>query len=319
MPAPAGKSREKEEKMNKFKKPGVKVYRERTEDCFGEKNEYMEYDEDGNILRCWNDKKGTTIEYKYDNEGRKISSYSYSDGIYPSCSSKYAYYDLGNKGKRVKLEESYGGSRFSATWDYDINGNLVYFQNSHGQHEEFKYNEEGKLTRERHKSGAIETYEYDEKGNMISREVIGDKYHDVEKWEYNKKGKCIKHIFFNSDIRKKDVEIFEYDEKENMVHMKSKGKDEWCYYDINNNIVHKKTKNHYSGAAFTLEDERWKYDENGNCISEELYAEDEKKYFFKKEITHEYKENRLIYTKTIKRWSWPPESREVVEEWYEYY
>lgn len=222
-----------------------------------------------------------------------------------------AIYEYNRDGKEV-YSKTHGGSE--EWFEYDENGNEIYYRKSHsfgGYEEWYEYDEQGNKIHMKASYDYEEWYEYDEHGSMIYYKDS----HGTERWywyEYDENGNEI----YNKDSDG-DEEWKEYDENGNLIHCKnSDGREAWREYDENGNYVY--GKNYYGDEEVITYNEKGytfcyipydggeschRYDENGNEIGGTAVGSEFGKNYNKKGL--------CVYSYIYGRYSGS-------ETWYEY-
>lgn len=218
-----------------------------------------------------NNSENYTIE-KYDNNGNKIESFSYSKNKLKN-SYQYKFDEFGNKTLTIenrkedlsnKLKYEYDNKKiikefnnfFEDKYFYDVNNRVSKI---------FHLNKENGETKEI-------IFKYDDNGNKVSENVEGNPFHINQYLKYNEQNLII--------------------EQENYYHINNENKlySKFIYeYDNNNKLILEKFVDGYAAEPST----KYYYDENGNLKSVEIENTSITKYFYSKNLIIKKEETKI--------------------------
>ena len=194
----------------------------------------------------WNDKtrvakvkKGVWLVSKLDDASEDIS-YTFQ-------------YD--NDGNMIYFESADG------TWlknEYDENGNRIYFINSRGEWDKSQFNEYGEEVYSEDSDGYWAKNQYDENGNIVYLE-IGSKSDNIfwHKYQYDANNNLTYREFSDGSWQK-----YSYDDNGNLIRVDSSDA-KWERYEYNDQGL----MTYYENTGIGWE--KYEYDENGNMLEKQ--------------------------------------------------
>lgn len=240
------------------------------------------YDEKGNkIEEIWDSNSSSTkFIWKYNEKEELIEYIRYEDETV-SRKRKRIYYEVGERGNRVKtiwyqyeLGKAFNVERYyneheklieaiyyeengnissKETWKYDDKGNLI---------EHIEYNKNGKIDLKR-------TSKYDDKGNKIEATYY-DNQIGKEFFKYNDKGNLIEKIWYNRNGKIRAKKTWKYDDKGNEMERYEGRQDRKKWQEAFSKFTYENNRTTIERVRYTngniSSEETWKYDEKGKLI-----------------------------------------------------